>query len=261
MIKRVFSGKFGIFSLLVIIGGLVLLTGAHTQKKEILTIAAAASLKNCLDLAIIPAFQKQYADLDIQVSYDSSGKLQMQIEQGAAVDVFISAATKQVDYLLTKGFVVEGSVKPLLENQLVLIVPTHQHVDFTQFTDLVQAQQLALGEPDSVPAGHYARQSLLHLNIWDQIVDKTSFATNVTEALNWVAEGSADAGIVYSTDAASNQKVRIVATAPVGSLEQIVYPAAIIKNGGNLEQAELFLSFLQSTEAKKLFASYGFVPK
>ena len=128
------------------------------------------------------------------------------------------------------------------------------------FEDIVKADSIALGDPASVPAGQYSEEALTNLGLWDQIQDKTSFGTNVTEVLNQVAACSADAGIVYATDAASMaDQVEVVAEAPEGSLKtKVIYPVAVVKDSANAEVAANFVEFLTTDEAMKVFEAYGF---
>ena len=184
--------------------------GKNTPTDEsTITIAAAASLKNCVDDVLIPMFTEKYPDIQVKATYDSSGKLQTQIEQGADIDVFMSASMKQMNELAEKGFMIHDSIVELLENKIVLIVPVNNTKEIREFKDILKADQIAIGDPASVPAGQYAKEALTNLNLWGQVIEKASLGTNVTEVLNWVAEGSADAGIVYSTDAASTKKVKL----------------------------------------------------
>jgi molybdate transport system substrate-binding protein len=229
-----------------------------TTGKETITVAAAASLKNCLDKELIPMFKEKYPNIGVLTTYDSSGKLQTQIEEGASVDVFMSAAMKQMNALNEKGLILEDSIVHLLENKIVLILPAGSDLNISKFEDVLQAEQIGLGDPDSVPAGQYAKEALVNLNLWDQVAEKASLGTNVTEVLNWVAEGSADAGFVYSTDAASNAKVIVAAEAPEGSVSKVIYPVGIVKATEHEEAAKTFIEFLQSEEAIKVFESYGF---
>jgi molybdate transport system substrate-binding protein len=122
---------------------------------------------------------------------------------------------------------------------------------------------IALGDPESVPVGQYSQEALTNLGIWDQLQDKVSFGTNVTEVLNQVAAASADAGIVYATDAASMpDDAVVVAEAPAGSLETpVIYPVAVVKNSANADAAQAFVDFLGSDEAIAVFESYGFTKK
>jgi len=232
---------------------------SSTAKTEgTITVAAASSLKNCIDEKLIPAFNAKYPDVKVQTTNDSSGKLQTQIESGGDVDVFMSAAMKQMTALDEKGLLLEDSIVKLLENKIVLIVPADSGNEISAFEDIVKADKVAIGDPESVPAGQYAKEALTSLNLWDQISDKSSLGTNVTEVLNWVAEGSADAGIVYKTDAASNSRVKVVAEAPEGSVSKVIYPVGIVKASKNQPAAQAFVEFLQTDEALKILESYGF---
>ncbi len=236
--------------------------GKNTPTDEsTITIAAAASLKNCVDDVLIPMFTEKYPDIQVKATYDSSGKLQTQIEQGADIDVFMSASMKQMNELAEKGFMIHDSIVELLENKIVLIVPVNNTKEIREFKDILKADQIAIGDPASVPAGQYAKEALTNLNLWGQVIEKASLGTNVTEVLNWVAEGSADAGIVYSTDAASTKKVKVVAEAPEGSVSKVIYPVGIVKTSKDEASAKKFLDFLQTEEVKKVFESYGFVAK
>ena len=188
------------------------------ESEEIL-IAAAASLKNAYEEDLIPMFQERYPQITVKGTYDSSGKLQTQIEEGLAADVFMSAAVKQMKALDEGGWIASETVVDLLENKIVLIVPAGQEEGITAFEEIVKADSIALGDPESVPAGQYAREALLRLGLWEDVSAKASFGTNVTEVLNQVAEASADAGIVYATDAAGMaDKVSVVAQAPEADL-------------------------------------------
>lgn len=230
-----------------------------TISKSSITIAAASSLKNCMDDELIPIFQEKYPDIKIQTTYDSSGKLQMQIEEGAPIDVFISASMKQMTALDEKGLILENSMVNLLENKIVLIVPKNSTLEITTFEDILKADRIAIGDPESVPAGLYAKEVLTNFNIWEKSFKKTSLGTNVIEVLNWIAEGSADVGIVYSTDVTSNQSVKIVAEAPEGSASKVIYPIGIINSTKEIMSSKIFIDFLKTNEAKKIFESYGFI--
>lgn len=230
-----------------------------TEKTEIL-VAAAASLKNAYEEELIPMFEEENPGITVTGTYDSSGKLQTQIEEGLEADVFMSAATKQMKALQEKGMIAEDTVTELLENKIVLIVPSGSAGEWKAFEDIEKAESIALGDPASVPAGQYAQEALTSLGIWDGIQDKVSFGTNVTEVLNQVAASSADAGIVYATDAASMaEQVDVIAEAPEGSLaKKVIYPVAVVKGSAHPEEAEVFVEFLKTEEAMKVFENYGF---
>lgn len=229
--------------------------------EQSILVAAAASLKNAYEDELIPMFEEQYPGVTVEGTYDSSGKLQTQIEEGLEADVFMSAATKQMKALDEEGMIASDTIVNLLENKIVLIVPTGSDSKIDSFEKIGDAASIALGDPESVPAGQYAKEALTNLNVWDSIQDKVSFATNVTEVLNQVAAASADAGIVYATDAASKaDQVTVVAEAPEGSLEKkVIYPVAVVKATAHEDVAKAFVDFLQTPEAIAVFESYGFV--
>lgn len=229
--------------------------------EQSILVAAAASLKNAYEDKLIPMFEEQYPGVTVEGTYDSSGKLQTQIEEGLEADIFMSAATKQMKALDDEGMIASDSIVNLLENKIVLIVPAGSDSKIDSFEKIGDAASIALGDPESVPAGQYAKEALTNLNVWDSIQDKVSFGTNVTEVLNQVAAASADAGIVYATDAASKaDQVTVVAEAPEGSLEKkVIYPVAVVKATTHEDAAKAFVDFLQTPEAIAVFESYGFV--
>lgn len=229
--------------------------------EQSILVAAAASLKNAYEDELIPMFEEQYPGVTVEGTYDSSGKLQTQIEEGLEADVFMSAATKQMKALDEEGMIASDTIVNLLENKIVLIVPAGSDSQIDFFEKIGDAASIALGDPESVPAGQYAKEALTNLSVWDSIQDKVSFGTNVTEVLNQVAAVSADAGIVYATDAASMaDQVTVVAEAPEGSLEKkVIYPVAVVKATTHEDAAKAFVDFLQTPDAIKVFESYGFV--
>lgn len=228
------------------------------EETEIL-VAAAASLEYAYEEELIPMFEEENPGVTVKGTYDSSGKLQTQIEEGLEADVFMSAATQQMDALTEEGFVDGESVTDLLENQIVLITSAENELGLAEFTDITKADTIAIGDPASVPAGQYAQEALTSLGIWDEVLAKSSLGINVTEVLNWVAEGSAQAGIVYATDAATTDNVKVIAQAPEGSLaEPAIYPVGLVSASAHQEEAQAFLDFLQSDEAMAVFEAYGF---
>ena len=224
-------------------------------------IAVAASLQNAFEGDLIPLFNEEYPGVKVTGSFDGSGKLQTQIEEGLNAALFFSAATKQMNELVDGGFIDEATVVKLLENEVVLITGINDETSVTGFENITDASHIAIGDPASVPAGQYAEEILTNLGSWDEVIARASLGTNVTEVLNWVAEGSAEVGIVYMTDAASMEdKVRVIAVAPEGSLEKpVVYPVGLATDlGDRAEAADAFLDFLKSSGAAKVFEKYGF---
>jgi molybdate transport system substrate-binding protein len=236
--------------------------GIKTPVNEEVTllIAAASSLEYSLNNELIPLFEKEYPGIIVEGTYDSSGKLQTQIEEGLEADIFMPASTRQMLSLQEKNLIDSGSVVELLENKIVLITSAENKDKLTKFEDILNADTVALGDPESVPIGQYAKEALTSIGIWEEIKAKTSFGTNVTEVLNWVAEGSADAGVVYSTDAATTDKVVVIGDAPQGSLrEKVLYPVGIVNASTKKEAATKFVEFLKSDEAMLIFTKYGFI--
>ena len=235
-------------------------TAAASGEETEILVAAAASLKNAYEDKLIPMFEEANPGVTVKGTYDSSGKLQTQIEEGLDADVFMSAAKKQMTALDEEGMIASDTTTDLLENKIVLIVPAGNEKKLEKFEDIENADSIALGDPASVPAGQYSEEALTNLGIWDKIQDKVSFGTNVTEVLNQVAAASADAGIVYATDAASMaDKVDVVAEAPEGSLsKKVIYPVAVVKGTAHEEVAKEFVAFLQTDKAITVFEDYGF---
>ena len=236
-------------------------TKKEEEKKEMitLTLAAAASLQYAFKEELIPMFEKENESIKIEATYDSSGKLQQQIENGLQADVFFSAATKQMDALQAEDYVAEEDRVNLLQNEVVLIVPSNSALDIKEFKDILNAKSIAIGDPASVPAGQYAKKALEALGIYSEVEAISSLGTNVTEVLNWVAEGSAEAGIVYASDAATTDKVKVVSSAQKeGLIDPASYPIAVLKKSEHRVQAKAFVEFLQSEKALEVFAKYGF---
>lgn len=236
-------------------------TSKTIKPKTTLKIAAASSLEYAFQEKLIPMYEKAHPTITVEGTYDSSGKLQTQIEAGLDVDLFFSAATKQMDALVAEKLVEKGTVENILENKVVLITPQDNPADLESFTDITKATSIAIGDPESVPAGQYAQAILEKLNLWGSLADCFSLGTNVTEVLHWVAAGSAEAGLVYETDAKTTDQVTVIDEAPAASLsEPILYPAAVVKTSQHPQATKDFLTFLQSDKAATVFREYGFTP-
>ena len=223
-------------------------------------LAAAASLKNVYDEKLIPMFNEKYPNIKVTPTYASSGDLQTQIENGMDADVFMSAANKQMDALADEGLVDNDTEVQTLENKVVLIVPKDSTSNITSFEDLKDVDgTIAIGDPESVPAGQYAKEALTNLKIWDAVEPKLSLGTDVTAVLNQVAEGSAEYGIVYATDAKSTDDVKVICEAPEDALKTpVIYPVAVLKDSKDPESANKFVEFLKTKEAQDVFKEYGF---
>lgn len=220
-----------------------------------LTVSAAISLESALD-ELQPLFQKRYLGLTMRYNFGGSGALEQQIKQGAPVDVFIAAAPREMNELEAKGLLESGTRRDLVTNELALVVPSGVN-DVQSFSDLTRVKRIAMAEPHSVPAGMYARQVLEHLSLFDRLRPKLVFGGNVRQALAYVESGSADAALVYETEARLSTRVRIAALAPAGSYSPITYPVAIVR-GSKSAAASDFVRFLLGSEAQHVFEEHGF---
>jgi len=232
---------------------------AHIITKVDLTVSAAASLKDALT-EVKELYLQEKPNTKMTINFAGSGTLQQQIEQGANVDLFISAAAANMDALKNKDLLVNSSIKNLLGNKLVLIAPLGAKTPAGSFSIVTDAsvKKIALGEPGTVPAGKYAEQVFTYLNILDQVKAKTVYGSDVKQVLNWVETGNVDAGVVYLTDAKISDKVTVIAAADGAAHNAIVYPAAVIKASKNYTASRDFVNFLTSGKAKAVFNKYGF---
>ena len=257
-----------ILSLLLVIGcdrlsELSLESPSQANSSTQLTVSAAASLKDAME-EIQPLYQQKHPETKIIYNFASSGSLQRQIEQGAPVDVFISAATSRMDSLDKQGLLLTATRQDLLKNKMVLVVPisnSKSNLKLDNFDDLTtkEIKTIALGEPQSVPAGQYAQEVLTSLEIADRVNAKAVYGKDVRQVLNYVATGNADAGIVYRTDARVADNVRIIATAPENTHSPVIYPLAVIKDSDRPEAASELVEFLITPEAQAVFEEYGFI--
>ena len=222
-------------------------------------VFAAASLKNAMDDII-----KAYAEAGggkVVASYAGSSVLARQIEAGAQADIFISADTDWMDYLANRGLINGQTRANLLGNNLVLIAPADSKIAITigqnfPLREALGEGRLAIADPESVPAGKYARTALTSLGVWGDVVDHTASAENVRVALAYVARGETPLGIVYETDAKQEPKVRIVGTFPDNTHLPIIYPVALTRTA--TPEAARFLEFLHGDKAKAAFLKAGF---
>jgi molybdate transport system substrate-binding protein len=222
-----------------------------------LNVSAAASLKDALE-DVENAYATTHAHLEFTNNFGSSGTLAVQIDQGAPADVFLSAAAKPMDDLEAKGLLAAGTRRNLLRNTLVLIVPLDSGLHDFQGLTASSIKTIALGDPASVPAGQYGRQTLASLHLLDKLNAKLVLAKDVRQVLAYVETGNADAGLVYATDAQISNKVRVVATAPDSTHDPIVYPVAVIMGSRSQQTARSFVDYLASPAAKAIFVKRGF---
>lgn len=237
-----------------------LCTSLSAISAEKVTVFAAASLTNAMqDIAAI--YQENNPNSNIVLSFSSSSILARQIEQGAAADIFMSADQKWMDYLIERNLT--NNKQTLLKNSLVLIAPTDSKLNnvainhATNWTTILpKHEKMAVGDPDHVPAGLYAKASLTHLGVFDKLQPQLAPASNVRDALMFVERGETVLGIVYSTDAKVSQKVKIVGEFPADSFAAIEYPITLLSNSSS---ASDFYQFLTTPDAAAIFTQYGFV--
>lgn len=224
-----------------------------------LLIAAAASMKPALE-ELLDVYRIENPEITVQITYGGSGTLEQQIRQGAPIDVFISASVDNMNSLSKDKLILDDTRVEILQNQIVLIEPSSSNLNLQGFDDLLNANKIAIGYPDSVPAGKYAYEVSQFLGIWENIKECIVYGKDVTEVLTWVASGNVDAGMVYSTDASSNAQVRVVAIAPEDSHSKIIYCAAVLDGAKEVKASRRFIDFLISKNAQDIFKKYGFLP-
>ncbi|MEH0835237.1 molybdate ABC transporter substrate-binding protein [Pectobacterium cacticida] len=232
--------------------------------KDKVTVFAAASLTNALQ-DIATQYQKE-KNVAVVASYASSSTLARQIEQGAPADLFISADQQWMDYAQDKHLMDTTTRYTLLGNELVVIAPktsAQKNVnidDKTDWKNLLKGGRLAVGDPDHVPAGIYAKEALQNLKVWDELSPLMARANNVRAAMALVEREEAPLGIVYGSDAVASDKVKVIGTFPATSHKPVEYPMAIVKSRNNAVVND-FYNYLKTPEAAAVFKRYGFAPR
>ena len=253
-----------VFALLLMLALAFCIAGCGTttpaQTPEALTISAAASLTDALN-KIVADYAAVAPTVKITVNYGASGALQTQIENGAPADIFFSAASKQMEALNDAGLMMSDSIVKLLKNEIVLVIPADSKLPIDAFEDVATntVNKIAIGDVASVPAGQYAQETFTALTLWDKISAKVVFGSDVRQILSWVSAGEVDCGVVYSTDAESDDTVKVAASAPTDAHKAIVYPVGIVKASVQQAAAADFIKYLQSDEGLAVFTTYGFL--
>lgn len=248
--RKIFSRRLVLASLLVV--GLGLPAAA-----EEVTVFAAASLSNVLK-EIGATYQPSTGD-KLVFNFDGSNTLARQISEGAPVDLFFSADEMRMDQLEKKGRIASGTRRSLLSNTLVAVTSKGGGVSVKGPQDLQKIRVLALAEPQSVPAGIYAKEYLKSVDLWSSVIDKIIPTDNVRGALAAVEAGNADAAIVYKTDALLSQKVEIAFEVPAAEGPKISYPLGVIAGAKAEAGARRFADYLAGAEARAAFEKYGFL--
>lgn len=226
-----------------------------------LLVSAAASLADALK-DIQAAYATQEPRVKLVFNFGASGSLQQQIEQGVPADLFISAAMKNMKVLVDQGLVDAAKQKVLLRNELVVVVPASAggQAVIAKLEDLNAAlvRHVAIGEPQTVPAGGYAKEALLQAKLWDMLAPKLVQGKDVRQVLTYVESGNAEAGFVYRTDAKFSSKVKVAVRVDPSTYSPIDYSAGILKASKHLQEAEAFWTYLQSRAGSDIFKTYGF---
>lgn len=233
-------------------------TGLSRAETPDITVSAAISLKNAFEE--IGRFYESRYNAKVILNFGASGDLAKQIEGGAPVDVFASAAQKDMDMLEGKGLLSQGTRVDFAGNSVVVIVPL-QGTPLKGFEDLntPAVKKIAVGNPKTVPAGRYAAEVLDYYKLSAAIKDKLVFTENVRQALDYVARAEVDAGIVYATDAAIRAgDVKLAGTAPEASHKPVIYPIAVVRGTKNDALAKTFISLVMSPEGRRILQKYGF---
>ena len=242
--------------------GVVLFSLCNLTQAETVKVYAAASLTNAIsDIAVI--YEKQHPQTDIVPVFGASSALAKQIEAGAKSDLFFSADVDWMNYLIKKQMITQNKSKALLSNQLVLISPKKLNIAFKAQPNFNFAQSfkgyVCTGQMESVPAGKYAKQSLIKLNWLDSLKGRIVGTDDVRSALAFVERGECDVGIVYKTDALISKKVKVIGRFPENSHHPILYPLALTQQGEKNGDAVQFEKFVKSSpQAKIIFQKYGF---
>lgn len=253
---------YSLIASLVLLIGILAGCGSQESNNKVnepveLTISAAASLQDSLE-ELQKAYENEHDNIKITFNFGGSGALQQQILEGAPVDLFFSAAQDKFDELVQKDLIDKKQGTNLLANELVLIVPKKNEKHIQSFEDLTKANKIAVGTPETVPAGKYGIETLKNMNLWENVESKVVYTKDVRQVLTYTETENVDAGLVYKTDALVSEKVDVVATAKEDTHIPIIYPVGVIKNSKHAQEAEDFYHYLQSEQAMKVFKKYGF---
>lgn len=244
--------------LILTAAGLSACSSGETSETETttVTVSAAASLTDALQEAA-DVFHDEHPEIQIDFNFGGSGALQQQISQGAPADMFFSASQSDFDVLVENGQIDTEHSKALLMNELVLVTPQDdQTVD--SFENITEADQIAVGTPESVPAGKYAMETFETMGIAETLDPLLVYAEDVCAVLTYAERGEVNAGLVYRTDALTSDAVEVADTVPEDAHSPIVYPVGLINESENAEAAEAFYEFLQTEDALAIFEEYGF---
>lgn len=233
---------------------------AVAEKPVELTISAAASLTDALN-EMKQVYENEHKGITLTFNFGASGKLAQQIEQGAPVDIFLSADQQRMDELESKSLIVADTRGNFTGNKLVLIGASNREYSITSYSDINPSSfsYIAIGDPESVPVGTYTKEVLTKIGKWDEMEPKLVLAKDVRQVLTYVESKNADIGFVYLSDALTSDKVKILAEADSSLHKPIIYPAAIVADSEHKPEAKTFIEFLQSDIGQNILKKYGFV--
>lgn len=227
-----------------------------------LVLSVAISMKEAIE-DVAQAFARARPGVVLRYNLGASGELQKQIEAGAPIDVFVSAARRQMDELDARGLLLSGTRRVFARNVLVVVVPADAPGDLRTPADLLDSRvgRIAIGNPRTVPAGQYAEESLRALGLWNRLVSRLILSENVRQVLQYVARGEVDAGFVYATDVAGRPgRVREAFRPPAASYGPVVYPAAVLAGTRHAGLATAFVESLAGDDGQRRLVRFGFLP-
>lgn len=258
----VYFRRLFLHGLLSLMAMAILMPSAVRAATTSITVYAASSLTNVLQ-AVATAYTQDTGN-SVKFSFAASSALARQIEAGARADMFISADSEWMDYVQSRALITTATRRNLLSNRLVLVTQADNPLQlkitpgFALASALGARGRLAVGDPDYVPAGRYARSALTSLAVWNDVADRLVRCENVRAALAFVARKETPLGIVYETDARVEPKVRIVDIFPANTHQHIIYPIALTQSPK--PEAQLFLDYLRRPKAQEIFRAAGFIP-
>jgi molybdate transport system substrate-binding protein len=247
--------------ILAIVAAIVLPAPGRAVAAE-LTLSVAISMKDAIE-EIGRRFTASRPGVVVRYNFGSSGELQKQIEAGAPIDLFVSAAQRQMDELEKKGLIVTATRRTFARNVLTVVKPADSRVDIAKPADLLhpRVQRIVIGNPKTVPVGQYAEESLRALGLWDRLQPKLVFAENVRQALDYVARGEVDAGFVYATDVPIRAgRVTEAFRPPEDTYRPVTYPVAVVKDSRQPALAQSLLDLLVGPEGRAVLTRLGWLP-
>lgn len=227
---------------------------ATTETTE-LHISVAASLKDVMD-NVKKTYEKENPETKLTFDFAGSGQIKERVKSGAPIDGILLASEKDIDELSAKT----TEKTQFAKNALVLIVPSKNAVQISNLNELSSFDKIAIGDPESVPAGKYAEETMQNLGVYTALKEKLVFASDVRQTLAYVASGNAQAGFVYQTDALISKDVKVSQSVPENLHSPIGYYAGLVKDSTHKAKTREFLQYMTSKKGQEVLAKYGFKP-